>query len=40
MISMRESDGLGEAVRNHASLSVLIWIVASIVVQPIGCLKG
>ena len=40
MIAMHESDRLGKAIRDCTPLSALAWTVDSIVVQPVGCLKG
>ena len=40
MITMRGSDHPVEVVWNHTSLFTQAWTVDSIVVQPIGCLKG
>ena len=40
MIAIHGSDNLKEAVRNRTSLSTPTWTVNSIVVQPVGYLKG
>ena len=40
MIAMHESDCLGKAIRDRTPLSDLAWTFDSIVVQPVGCLKG
>ena len=40
MIAMRESDGVREAIRNHASLFVPVRIVDSTDVQLTGYLKS
>ena len=40
MIAMRGSDRPGEAVQNRTSLFPPAWTVDSIVVWPVGCLKG
>ena len=40
MIAMCGFDRLGEAVRNHTSLSALAWIIDSTAMQSTSYLKG